>query len=117
MIEDKSDPDLPPELAQALKSEAQQVAQPVAGRLRDARVEAVRQIDQPAPISINWLRGGLVATAAMMILVVMVTTRSPEPIPRLPLVGEQEAALVTDMELLEQLEFLAWLEEESPNAG
>lgn len=117
MIDDKSDPDLPPQLAQALKTEAQQVAQPVAGRLRDARVEALSQADRPTLASPNWLRGGLVASSAMMILVVMVTARNPEPIPRLPLIGEQEAALVTDMELLEQLEFLAWLEEEQPNAG
>jgi hypothetical protein len=53
------------------------------------------------------------ASAAIALWVAL----TPGGDPALPLLSAPEVAVVQELELLEELEFLAWLEEESQGAG
>ena len=83
------------------------------------------------PLSQNWMHGkpteqglmpspvfaSLAGAALVVALAVGLTFRGSTGAPEIPLVTEPEIAIVQDMELLEDLEFLAWLEEELQGAG
>lgn len=104
-------------LEQQLKAEAEQVPQDTLIRLRSIRAQAVAGVPKRRWQSFSLPAGGIAATAAVAVLAVMLISGRNESIPALPVVDEAELAVVTDLELLEQLEFLAWLEAGGPNAG
>ena len=86
----------------------------VATRLRAARQEAVYIADRKTRQSVPWLApaGGVVAAA----VVATVMLREPELAP-MPALDEAEMAAAAEIELLEELEMLAWLDEDMLDAG
>lgn len=86
----------------------------VAARLRAARQEAVYIADRKTRRPVPWLApaGGVVAAA----VVATVMLREPELAP-MPALDEAEMAAAAELELLEDLEMLAWLEEDMLDAG
>ncbi len=95
----------------------------VAARLAAMRREAV-QIADASPGASLWLErllapAGLAAAGAALALVLAVwlALRPTDDAAVLPLLSEPEIAMVQDLDLLEDLEFLAWLEEEPDGAG
>ena len=117
---------VPETVEQRLQALARDAAQTVpaeaAERLASMRRQAVAELDERAFDWSRWpgWRGRAVAVVAAAV-VVMVTAwiylRPATDAMVLPLVTEPEVAIVQDLELLEELEFLAWLEEESQGAG
>ena len=90
----------------------------VAARLAAMRREAVAIAEDGSRES-SWLQHlfaprALVAAGAVLSLVIAawVVLRPTDDSLPLPLLTEPEIAVVQDLELLEELEFLAWLEEE-----
>ncbi len=86
----------------------------VAARLRATRQEAVYIVDRKTRRSVPWLApaGGVVAAA----VVAVVMLREPELAP-MPALDEAEMAAAAELELLEDLEMLAWLDEDMLDAG
>lgn len=116
MTQDKSSSHSEQDLVTRVRREAEQVPPEVSARLRAIRSDAIAATQAPADGWRRWPLAG-VAAAAMLMLAVAINYRGPEELPALPVVDPQELALVENMELLESLEFLAWLEEGGPNAG
>lgn len=109
--DDKIDAGRDAEFAQRVVEQLdQRVDDDVAARLRAARQEAVYAADRRSARSRLWLApaGGAVAAA----VVAAILLREPGVAP-LPMLDEQELAAATDLEFLEALEMLAWMEEES----
>ena len=75
----------------------------IADRLAAARRAAVAEADSASRI--NWFPLGGALAAALLIVALFV----PRADDRLPLLNEQELAAAQDVELLEELEFVAWL--------
>ena len=86
----------------------------VAARLRAARQEAVYIADRKTGRPLPWLApaGGVVAAA----VVATVMLREPALAP-MPALDDAEMAAAAELELLEELEMLAWLDEEMLDAG
>ncbi|MGE0623794.1 MAG: hypothetical protein AB7I04_08750 [Pseudomonadales bacterium] len=90
----------------------------VAARLAAMRREAVAMAEDAA-FNPTWLDrlfapGGLAAAGAVLGLTVAawIALRPTDDSLVLPVLAESEIAVVQELELLEELEFLAWLEEE-----
>ncbi|MEM8766865.1 MAG: hypothetical protein AAGE43_05445 [Pseudomonadota bacterium] len=116
-------------LAESLKTERDNLAPDVRERLGAMRREAVKLAEEaaeanaPASILRRWFgalplaataTAGLTAALALGVWLASAPGAGPAP---LPAISEAEAAVMQDLELLEELEFLAWLEEESAGAG
>ena len=117
-------------LARTLAAEREALTPEVRERLGAMRREAVRlaEAEERDPPWRRWFgvmpmaataAAGLTFALAMGVWLSAVPEAGPEPLPAL---SEAEAALMQDLELLEDLEFLAWLEEdgleeESAGAG
>lgn len=108
-------------LQKALRAETEAPLAPeVAGRLAGIRRQAAltagnadRMLRLPRRRWLLW--GGMTTAAAGLLLAVAVSRQAPAP---LPVFEEQAFAAAEDLELLEELEFLAWLEmEEEGGAG
>lgn len=119
--------DLPEEMERRLQALAREgsgvVPADVAERLAAMRRQAVAELDTPVSgwsSLVGWPAWAPVAVTAT-VLVMMIGAwvyLNPTADPMiLPLVADSEVAIVEDLELLEELEFLAWLEEESEGAG
>ncbi len=114
-------------LAEALTAERDAIAPDVRERLGAMRREAVRLAEESADTPAFSLRGWLgalpmTATAAAglafaLAVGVWLAAAPDAGLEPLPAISEAEAAVMQDLELLEELEFLAWLEEESAGAG
>ncbi|MGD8415491.1 MAG: hypothetical protein PVH91_00395 [Pseudomonadales bacterium] len=99
----------------------------VGGRLSAMRREVVRQVDAQGSRGIipsRWMTPSAVAGAAAALCLVLVALLSVDEPPdgqdeyaTLAVVSAQEATVLEEMDLLEDLEFLAWLEEDAPDAG
>ncbi len=109
-----------------LQQQADEVPVEVGERLAQIRRRAVAEMARPA-VS-RWLPGwpdrgwmwgsaGFVAATAVVVLAISLLVTNSADLIEIPLSGEPDVALVQDMELLEDLEFLAWLEEEEHGAG
>ena len=92
-------------------------------RLARIRREAVQIAEESSSPwrRIAWFPGGrslaaLTAAAGFALAVWLGVRVGSEP-PPLPVLDEPEVAVVQELELLEELEFLAWLEEEPVGAG
>jgi len=92
-------------------------------KLRLARAEAVTQLEVQRSLADTlfgrrrWLLP--VGGVAAMLLAVSVNQGSSAPL--MPVLDEQELAAVTEIDILEDIEFLAWMleesEEETPDDG
>ena len=82
-----------------------------------ARLKAIRRtaLDQTPHPGFNWLPVGVWGTAAAAVLALVIWHRVPEAPDFSP--GDLELlAQVEDLELIEELEFYAWLEESESNS-
>ena len=120
-----TDADQEKQLLAGLRAERERLPEAVQERLAASRREAVAMLAESEAESRGWSLGALfaprglavtaaVSAAAIAVWVSFSVSDAPEP---LPLLSAPEVALVQDLELLEELEFLAWLEEESQGAG
>ncbi len=110
-------------LLAAARAAAEPVSPEVAARLAAMRREAVRLAEaggDPAGWFARLLAprhlAGL-AAACSLVLALWIGLRPGDDVLPVPLLDGPEVAVVEDLELLEDLEFLAWLEEESVGAG
>ncbi len=112
-------------LASRLEDEREALPPEVRERLGAMRREAVAlaEAGQSEPLLRRWFGGlslattaaaGLALVLAIGVWLTVLPADGPEP---LPAITETEAAVMQDLELLEDLEFIAWLEEESAGAG
>ena len=88
------------------------VADDVRARLTAARRRAVASLDAPPKAPARWLPVGALATTLLAVFLGVAVQR-PSP----PLVDEQQLATVEDMDLLMDLEFVAWLDTDNVDAG
>ena len=107
---------------QALESGAGDVAPEVAERLAAMRGSAVAELDERAARRRGFAWGPASAFSAALATVALATglflfsgNGSDAVMPEIS--DEPEFAAVRDLELLTELEFLAWLEEEESDAG
>jgi Protein of unknown function (DUF3619) len=101
---------------QALDQQVADLDEDVGLRLATARRKAVAEMDRPAVLIRNpWVP---VAAAATLMLAVGIWSMRTAP-PALPVYkGEDAQMAAQNMELLSEMEFVAWLvEEEELNAG
>lgn len=111
-------------LAQDLRARNNRAPEDVANRLRAMRQDAVATVDRPRRTSHLWVPAGL-ATSAAAVLVTIALLPEPNPgangiddIQPLPInLAVDELAVINEMDVLEDLEFLAWMEEEASSAA
>lgn len=96
----------------------------VAQRLQAARRQAVAQAQSAVASEPGWSRftGWSAAASALLVLAVGVAVFVPKPVDTMPRMNEAEIAAAQESELLQELEFVAWMvamEEanELPNSG
>ena len=98
----------------ALRDTEKQVPDAVRQRLADARRTAVNAAD--TGVSMRWaplMGASALASAALLVVLVLPQSASQS----LPLLEASEMAAAQELELLEELEFVAWmLAEEKDNA-
>ena len=123
MSEAHNNEDVPATLRVLLNEESEKVSPEVAQGLARARQAALDEARaQEDRRSAAWLPPGqwmaaAVAVTAAVTLVVGISFTSNERVPEIPLTSVSELAVAEDLDLLEQLEFIAWLEEEERGAG
>jgi len=89
------------------------VSDDVRTRLAAARRRAVASLDAPvARAPARWVPVSALATTLLAVFL-SVAVQRPTP----PLVDEQQFATVEDMDLLMDLEFVAWLDTDNVDAG
>lgn len=109
---DRSDDPLPAEVQDTLRQMEHDVPLEVQARLAQARREAVDLADQQDSggargwLPIAMVGGGSVAGAVLLVMML-----SSGPGPALPLMEEVEMAAAQDVDMLTDLEFLAWMAE------
>jgi hypothetical protein len=86
----------------------------VRGRLAAARRRAVASLDSAVPRApARWVPVGALATTLLTVGIGVAMQRPPTPL----LYDEQQLATVEDMDLLMDLEFVAWLDTDNVDAG
>lgn len=91
---------------QQLRKQEQIVAQASQARLRSARAQALQVMPETRRSWLLWPTLGLgSACAAMLVWAVLFTI----PVDRLPVLDDEEMAAALNVELLEELEFVAWM--------
>lgn len=108
------------ELARDLHTRNSRVPDNVAERLRTMRQDAVALVDKPRRTTSFWLPAGIVTSAAAVLVTIALV---PQPGPEIegiePLpsnLAADELAVINELDVLEDLEFLAWMEEEASSA-
>ena len=122
---DPENPPVQPALGARLRNDLEQLPPATVARLRQLRQAAVAELDTPAgrqptsPRTPLFIAGGLAASAASVALVVtlLLPGSGGSPVPGLPDLDAEEMALVQSLDVLEELEFLAWMEEEANRAA
>jgi hypothetical protein len=123
MTDDKDqqpDPEFESRLRDALASDARDIAPEIAERLAVMRTSAVAQFERtPRRFQFSWVAASGVAAALATVTLAagLFLFSRAELVPEMPAAVEPEFAAAQDLELLTELEFLAWLEEEASNAG
>ena len=115
----KGDPSVQPALGARVRAELDDVTPATAERLRVLRQTAVQELDRGRRPSRTswWVAGGLTASAASIVLVtLLMLPGAPGNELVLPDLNAEELAVLQSMEVLEELEFLAWMEEEANRA-
>ena len=127
---DDTDPSKEDQLHVLARQTLEPVSDDVARRLAEMRGQALSQINTSPAVSERRLSelfttvgrwsqswAGLAAASAVVLIAIVLRLSSTELL-EMPVTQEGEIAVVQDMELLEDLEFLTWLEEEgSEGAG
>ena len=110
-------------LERTLHDRGQQVPQDVAERLALMRREALLEIPEKTKF-LSWLSNwqlvlpvGAAGAALIVVLFVPGLFSGEEEILQIPLALGNETVVFQEIEILEELEFLAWLEEEDEGAG
>lgn len=104
-------------LADALRQHVEQVPPDIAQRLAQVRRAAVAELaEREGSRRRGWplrLAGGFAGAAAAVALTVALLTERREPSDAEPLLlaHADELAAIAELEMLEELEFLAWLEQ------
>ena len=92
----------------------QTLAPDLAGRLAAARRRAVASVDSPIPRAPSqWIPVGALATTLLTVGIGFALNNNIAP----PLDDEQQLATVEDIDLLMDLEFVAWLDADGVDAG
>ena len=92
----------------------QTLAPELAGRLAAARRRAVAAVDSAIPLAPSqWIPVGALATTLLTVGIGFALNNNVAP----PLEDEQQLATVEDMDLLMDLEFVAWLDTDGVDAG
>ena len=95
------------------------VSPEVNGRLAAMRRAAVQELEtrsgQPRRTGWFWVSAGTVAVVVLTLGLFLYPGNAPGPL--FDGLDEAQLAAAQDMELLEELEFLAWMEEEDRSAG
>jgi hypothetical protein len=119
MTDDKDkqpDSDFESRLQRALAPKAGGVTPDVAERLAAMRRNAVAQLDHRT--GFGWGRAAFVTAFATVVLAAGVFLMFDDAsVPAMPAADEPEFAAAQEMDVLVELEFLAWLEEEATDAG
>lgn len=94
--------------------EASEVDTDVTARLRAMRAEAVQAVDRKTMRPAIWLlpAGGVLASALLLTFLLRANDNNV-----LPLMDDAEFAAAIELELLEDLELLAWMEESVSDAS
>ena len=94
--------------------DAQRLAPEIADRLAAARRRAVAMTDAPTPHApSSWVPLGALAATLLTVAVGVVLDNGGNP----PLEEVQQLATVEDLDLLMDLEFVAWLDTDNTDAG
>ncbi len=122
MTDDRKSDELPEHLARSLREQAQALPADTAQQLAQARHAAVRASERLSwstrLLGQRWPLTGAVAGAGAAVALAVVLLGDPDgEIPVIPVSTASELAAAQELEVLEQLEFLAWLEEEGNGAG
>ena len=120
---DPADDEFEARLERTLRNRGGEVPPDVAERLAAMRREALLEIPEKTGVT-SWLRNwqllvpvGAAAVAMFVALFVGVLLNGDEEILQIPMTLGNETVVVQEIEILEELEFLAWLEEEDQGAG
>lgn len=106
-------------IGERLRSELNSVPDDTAARLRAIRQAAVAQLpdnqtaagSNAVPSKSWWVAGGLAGSAAGIALTVSLLLPQPKSVPEpMPEIAFDEMETLQSMEVLEDLEFLAWME-------
>ena len=108
---DVEDQEYAARLASLLREAEGDLPDDVADRLYQARAQAVDAARQPVKATRRWLvpSMGVGMTAAAAVLVVVLMLPATTRIEPLPAGEDMELAAAQDLELLEDLEFVAWM--------
>ncbi len=90
-----------------LRSRENAIDADVAARLSDARRQAVSVADTGTPAPVWWRHAAGIGAAAAIAFATVIVYRAPTDV--IPRLDEPEMAAAQDLELLEDLEFAAWL--------
>lgn len=109
------------ELVRALRERGDQVPADVAERLVRMRRSAVAELERREALPGRrplwpWLGGLAAAALALSVALLLSGPAAPEP-DALLLADADELAAIAELDVLEDLEFLAWLEQEQLDAG
>ena len=116
------DPDFESRVKRVLAEQGDDVPMEVAERLTAMRRAAVAELDERTQrrFRFGWAPAGALAAALATVVLAagLFLFAGNASVPAMPaLTDEPEFAAAQDLELLDELEFLAWLEEESSDAG
>ena len=117
---DPPNDDLENHLQQSLEDDARKIPAEIASRLAAIRHEAVREIpEQRTSWFAHWqlVTAGGVAAVVIVAVLMTIVLGGDEDLMRIPITPDAEIAAAQELEILEELEFLAWLEEEDSSAG
>ena len=114
-IDRRPDDSLPAKARRALDD--QPLSPRVQRRLAQARQRAVRELGAGRPRWVPDARWALPAGAAAAALVAFALVRDPGTDLAMPALDDDEMAAVMDLELLDDIEFLAWMLEQEADAG
>jgi|GEM_PF-2694452 len=104
-------------VTQSLTEQVDELPETVRLRLQQSRRRAAAISEKGIPWVVSVRRPALLASIAVVALAVFFGILTRPQVPQLPVSSELEFAAAQDVDVLEQLEFLAWLEQEHPDAG
>ena len=98
-------------LRQRLERSVDEVDELTGARLRAARKRAIATVTEPHGLS-TWLSAGGFATAAVVVLTLVLWNGEVDPLPSGLAQADWELLAEADLPLIEELDFYDWLAEE-----